>query len=286
MNKNCAITGSSGYLGSRILNKLRDDGWNCISLTRNQSNSGPNTRFYSLEYEVPPTTLEGVNVLIHCAYDFNSLKRDDIHRINVAGSLELFEAAKKSRVSKIIYISSIAAYENSKSIYGSTKFEIEKIALQYNATIVRPGLIYGDKSGGMIGSLNSAICISPVLPLIGSGSWEMHLIHENDLCEIIKNLTLNSYSYMSNNRIITAASPTKFTFKRILKILSKKKNRRTLLIPIPSFIFWLALKVLEGLGIKISFRSDNIVSLLNPNPDIDFNLNPEYLKSTREFEKI
>ena len=69
---------------------------------------------------------------------------------------KIFELAKLFNI-KIIYISSISAFERSVALYGKIKFEIEDLAKQYQATILRPGLIYGISSQSIFGVIEKAI---------------------------------------------------------------------------------------------------------------------------------
>ena len=50
------------------------------------------------------------------------------------------------KVEKIVNISTISAFRNSKSIYGRTKFKIEEDSKKYNVINLRPGLFFGSNS--------------------------------------------------------------------------------------------------------------------------------------------
>jgi len=89
-------------------------------------------------------------------------------------------------VDKIIFLSSISAFEGCRSLYGKAKLEIEKVAADLGATIIRPGLVYGsERPGGMYGSLQRVVARFPIMPLIGSGKHLQYLVHEDDLCELL-----------------------------------------------------------------------------------------------------
>ncbi len=91
----CAITGSSGYLGFRLLHYFSAHGWDVVAMQRSTP-AGNMVRHlpYSLEQPVDPQHLKGVDLLIHCAYDFSCLKWADIARVNVEGPVRLFFAAR------------------------------------------------------------------------------------------------------------------------------------------------------------------------------------------------
>ena len=85
--------------------------------------------------------------------------------MNVEGSRKILEAAREAKTPKIIFISSISAFDGCRSLYGRAKLEIEKIALDCGALVIRPGLVYGEGAGGMFGKLVAQMKKSSVIPL-------------------------------------------------------------------------------------------------------------------------
>ena len=76
---------------------MRSHGWEVLELSR--SHRGQQQReslFYSLEQGVSSDMLRDVDVLIHCAYDFQPTIKNDIWRINVEGAAQLFAAARQA----------------------------------------------------------------------------------------------------------------------------------------------------------------------------------------------
>jgi len=189
--QSCAVTGTSGYVGSRISKYFAARGWRVYEFTRRPGARQDPARMqvpFQLDSPVDPGAFRhnGIRVLIHCAYDFRVLHWTEIRRVNVEGSARLLRAAKGGGVDKIIFLSSISAFEGCRSLYGKAKLEIEKVAADLGATIIRPGLVYGsERPGGMYGSLQRVVARFPIMPLIGSGKHLQYLVHEDDLCELL-----------------------------------------------------------------------------------------------------
>jgi nucleoside-diphosphate-sugar epimerase len=278
----CAITGSNGYVGGGIKNYFAAHGWEILELTR-QPQPGPRGIKFQLGAEISPSSLAGVNALVHCAYDFKPQRWDEIRAVNVAGTRKLFQAARAAGVEKIISISSISAYDGCRSLYGQAKLEIEKIALDHGALVIRPGLVYGGQPGGMFGKLVGQIRQSSVIPLIGDGSQIQFLVHEEDLSAFIEKYAAGKIEPAP--RILTAANEQPWAFKKLLLEIARGLDKKVTFIPLPWRLVWAGLKTAEACGLKLNFRSDSLVSLMHQNPAPDFSANAQAGLVCRPFQR-
>lgn len=267
-SRTCAITGTGGYLGSRVKTCFEQHGWQVLELTTRPRSGAVAFR---LGDNVPPKLLEGAVALIHCAYDFKPLRWLDIHAVNVVGSERLLRAARAAGVEKLVCISTISAYDGCHSLYGKAKLEIERHALANDALVLRPGLIYGDQPQGMFGKLVAQVSRASVLPLIGDGSQIQYLVHDADLCAFIHRYGEGQVAKVA--RPLTAAHEHGWTFRQILEAIAAAKGRRLKFFPVPWRWLWVGLKTAELCRVPASFRSDSLLSLMYPNPLPDFSSN-------------
>ena len=279
--KICAITGSNGYVGGCLKNYFTARGWEILELTRQPK---PNSRAvkFQLGEEISSQLLAGVNVFVHCAYDFKPLRWDEIRAVNVEGSRKILEAVRVAKVPKIIFISSISAFDGCRSLYGNAKLEIERIALANGALVIRPGLVYGNDSGGMFGKLTAQIRNSPVVLMIGDGSQIQFLVHNEDLCAFVEKFAAEKVEIAP--RILTAANEQPWPFKKLLLEIARGRKRKIKFIPLPWRLVWAGLKTAELCGLKLNFRSDSLVSLMYQNPSPDFSANAKAGLICRPFE--
>ena len=184
-----------------------------------------------------------------------------------------FEAARAAGVGKIIFISSISAFDGCRSLYGKAKLEIEKIALENGALVIRPGLVYGSGPGGMFGKLAAQVRKSSVIPLIGDGSQIQFLVHHEDLCAFIENFAAGKIEIAP--QILTAANEQPWPFKQLLLEIARALGKKLKFIPLPWRLVWAGLKSAELCGLKLNFRSDSLVSLMHQNPSPDFSANSQ-----------
>jgi nucleoside-diphosphate-sugar epimerase len=281
MEKLCAITGGGGYVGGGVKNYFSARGWEILELTRRPK---PNSRAvkFQLGEEIPPTAFENAGAFVHGAYDFQPLRRDEIRAVNVEGSQKLLAAARAAGIPKIIFISSISAFDGCRSLYGKAKLEIEKIALENGALVIRPGLVYGNDSGGMFGKLAAQIRNSSVIPMIGDGSQSQFLVHHEDLCAFIERYAAGSVEIAP--RVLTAANGQPWPFKKLLLEIARAMDKKPKFIPLPWRLVWFGLKSAEVCGLKLNFRSDSLVSLMHQNPSPDFSANADVGLICRPFE--
>jgi nucleoside-diphosphate-sugar epimerase len=270
----CAVTGSTGYVGSRVSAYFSSRGWTMFEFARHshpQSIPGCVHVPFQLESRVDPAVFRNnrIRMLIHCAYDFRSVKWKDIHRINVDGSVALMRAANEAGVDKIIFVSSISAFEGCNSLYGKAKLETEKAAASMGAHVIRPGLVFGSHlSTGMFGSLQRAAAKSSLIPLIGSGKYKQYLIHEEDVCELLLRIGCGELALSAVP--VVAASAQGWQIRDLLQVLAAPHHSKITFLPLPWRAIWIGLKLSELLGIPAPFKSDNLISLVRQNPSPDF----------------
>jgi nucleoside-diphosphate-sugar epimerase len=268
--QNCAISGTNGYLGSGLKKYFSDRGWEIVEVSR-RPQAGARAIRHRFGESLPHQAFAGIDVLIHCAYDFRPVHWNQIRAVNVEGTRNLFRAARADGVSKIVCISSISAYPGCKSQYGRAKLEIETIALDHRALIIRPGLIYGDKPGGLFGKLINQVRRAPFIPLMGDGSQIQYLLHWEDLARFLEQHAGQASEIFPN--ILTAANERPWPFKELLQEIGRRVDKTPKFVKAPWKMIWLALKSAETCGLRLNFRSDSLVSLMHQNPYPDFSPN-------------
>jgi nucleoside-diphosphate-sugar epimerase len=264
-----AITGTSGYVGSAIARRFVDARWEVLALSRRAGPTGTKPISFTLGGNAGALPWEGVNAVVHCAYDFRITSWNEIRRVNIAGSINFLQSAKMRGVERGIFISSLSCFEGCRSMYGKAKLEIESAALDLGYTVVRPGLVFGPHAGGTMGALARAAGASPVLPMIGSGRYPQYLVHEEDLAEFVFELCAGS---PVGPHILTAAHPAWVQLKEIIRREAEKSGRRVRFIGIPWPLILGGLRFLEACRLPSPFRSDSLIGIVFQNPAPDFTL--------------
>jgi nucleoside-diphosphate-sugar epimerase len=252
-----AVTGAGGYVGSHIARSLASAGHEVVPLSRD--------RGFRLGEPLPANVFDETDALIHTAYDFKARGWPEIERVNVRGSIALFDAVVAAGVRRLIFVSSMAAYDGCHSLYGRGKILVEREVLARAGYVVRPGTIYGGEVGGLYRSLTNLVAKLPLVPLPGRGNQVIYLVEIADLTSTIERLLVTDLP--AGDRIVTSAEPQGKTFAEILAEIARSQGRKVRFIPVPVPLLMLGLRAGETvLRSKMPVRSDSFVSLLNPNP--------------------
>lgn len=258
-----AVTGANGFVGSRLCTYLESQGLQIVRMGRTKSDL-----FFSLTEGCDQNALktQKIDVLVHCAYDFRPVKRDEIEKTNVEGSRRLIQQAVDAGIPKLILISSVAAFPKAASLYGKAKIRIEEEFHNHGGVVVRPGLILGEEPGGIVGTMDRFIQKLPVVPVVGA-SVPLFLTHIDDLCALVLKIAVTRFENLARGPFY-AMNSTPLRFVEILKRLAITKQRNVLFVPVPPRLVWTLLFLLEKSGIKIGLRSDSVLSLMAQNKQL------------------
>jgi nucleoside-diphosphate-sugar epimerase len=258
-----AITGTTGLVGGALRRWLQARGHEVRGLDRAPGRAGPR---FVLGEPIAFGTLAGVDALVHCAYDWRPRAAADIERVNVAGSLALFQAAQAAGIRRRLFVSSISAWEGGVSRYGRAKLAVECAVRAAGAVVVRPGLVWGGEGRGVFAGL-ARVAGLPVLPLFDGGRQPFFLVHADDLAALLAR-AVDSAS--AGGPPITAAHPQPLTFRALLERLAARRGRRPRFMPVPGALALVGLRAAEALGMDVGFRSDSLLGLLHANPAPDW----------------
>jgi nucleoside-diphosphate-sugar epimerase len=269
MSRVCALTGAHGYVGSALRRGLTAAGWTVVSLSRRESLAGEEIRWSLEDASALRQELRRreVSAVVHAAWDLRLVRPRDLERVNVHGSLRLLEDARAAGVPRFVFISSISAFDEAESYYGKTKLAVERAVILEGGVVIRPGLVYGDRPGGMFGALK-AQAGKRTIPLLGNGRYAQYLVHEDDLAAAV-------VAAVSTKTVpqkpVTLAHPEPRPLRALMQQLARSQGNHPRFVSVPWRFVYHGLKLGEAAGLKLGFRSDSVIGLVRHNRHPELN---------------
>jgi dihydroflavonol-4-reductase len=203
-----AVTGGTGYTGSRLIERLRAHGHDVSALARpgaTRPAADPPGAWVEGDLssrEALARLVEGADAVAHVAAVYRTAGHPDAYYrdVNVGGTERLLEAAARAGVRRFVHTSTVGVHGNVRDppadesapfepgvIYQETKAEAEAVALRFHSqrglpvVVVRPGAIYGPGET-RLRKLFRAIARGRYA-VVGSGRPHYHLVYIDDLLD-------------------------------------------------------------------------------------------------------
>jgi nucleoside-diphosphate-sugar epimerase len=209
------VTGGTGFIGGQVVRRLRDRGDDVRALVRSRERGAA---LSGLGCELVTGTLADVDALragmdscdaaIHGAAMYEvgipESEHQSMYDANVIGTENALRAALEEKVSRVVYISTVGAFGNTKgqvvdesyehpqggytSYYEETKVEAHRLAKRFISeqglpcVIVQPGGVYGPDDHSAIGRQMDQF-LAGRMPLIAFPDLGMNLVHVDDVAD-------------------------------------------------------------------------------------------------------
>ena len=230
------VTGSSGFIGSKIIEKL--------SKSKVLTDSD-NSKRIDLQNIKEVLKIDSADIVIHLGGKTpkKELKWNDYFNNNISGTLNVLEYCVKKKVKKLIYVSSYVYGNpeycpidenhpvNPHSAYNESKYLAERLCKFYcdrtelNLTILRPFNIFGESmnEGFLLTNLINAVKTGKKITIVNKNS-KRDFLYIDDFVDLI----LKIKDYNCKFEIFNVGTGISFSFNDIIKkieyITSKKLN--------------------------------------------------------------
>lgn len=244
------VTGATGFVGSHLAEALRGRGDEVTALVRSPAKAaalGPLcVRLIPGDLDDPASlarAVEGQDTVFHVAGLVAAKCEADFFRCNRDGTASLVAAAARARVSRFVYVSSMAAggpAEKGRPLTGSepprpvTAYGRSKLAGEAAVTggslpwvVVRPPTVYGPRDREVLKVFRVARW--GVAPVFGDGSQELSAVHGADLADA---LVAAGTSPRTTGKVYYACHPEVVTSADFVRAVGHAMGRRLRLVPI------------------------------------------------------
>ncbi len=198
-----AVTGGTGFIGSRATRALLDAGHELVLVSRGERRGRRNpavtyVRANVVSGEGLAKAFEGCEVVLHLVAIIREPREQLTYRlthrsdnqtfdaVNRGGAQHVADAARAAGVGHLVHISAIGVDPDPEFPYLASKWGGEQAVRGSGVpfTILRPSLVYGP-GDGFFTVLTKLVRFNPVIPIAGDGRSLFQPIAVDDLARVI-----------------------------------------------------------------------------------------------------
>ncbi len=231
------ITGGTGYIGSRLRERIRNEGHDVRLLVRRDSESKVGSLYEVVRGDIFDTNAclracDGCDAVVHLVgiireFPSKGITFDQYHR---AATWNIIDAARRSGVSRFVHMSALGTREGAASVYHQTKLAGEQVVQESGLrwTIFRPSLVMG--SGDAVTRQILGLIQKPFVPLVNGGKTLFQPIALDDVCTVMSKALLMPET---QQQIYELGGPDRVAFKDLVEKIAGQLNvqKRTASVP-------------------------------------------------------
>jgi uncharacterized protein YbjT (DUF2867 family) len=260
------LAGGTGFVGSHLKRALVAKGHSVNLLVHNRGAAmEPGIEEIEGDATMLPTFIDGVkgcDAVINLIGIIREARGRGItfERLHVEATRNMLSAAQAVGVKRLLQMSALGTRAGSGSGYFRSKFkaeeEVRASGLDY--TIFRPSIIFGP-GDAFVNQFAKILRISPVMPVIGDGKYQMQPISVDDVARCFVDALQMPETIGKTYQL---CGPDRMTFNEILDTIGRALGKdRVLKIRNPLFLMRLIVPVLEGFPL-FPISSDQLAMLV------------------------
>jgi uncharacterized protein YbjT (DUF2867 family) len=247
------VTGGTGFIGPKIVRRLRSEGRDvrCLVRERRRAHQLETWGCELVEGDVTDrasldAATAGCDTVIHLVAIIAG-RREDFERVMEQGTRNVVDAAKVAGVRRFILMSALGTSEQTRDLvpYFHAKWEMEQTVRQsgLECVIFRPSFVFGP-DGGVLQQFTRIARLSPVTPIVGSGERRLQPIWADDVAAYFAAAVDEP---AAANRTFELGGPDVVTWNELWRRLKRSRGLRRPSIHVPTRLVRPQAAVLERL---------------------------------------
>jgi NADH dehydrogenase len=181
------ISGGTGFVGGHLCRELLNRGHELRLLTHQCKQATDGIEHIEGDVTKPETfeeSVRGCDAVINLVGIIREFPGRNVtfRKLHIQATDNMLVAARKAGVRRYLQMSALGTRADAVSDYHKTKWLAEELVRNSGLewTIFRPSLIFGPKDA-FINMLAAQLKLTPIMPVIGSGSYRLQPIHADDV---------------------------------------------------------------------------------------------------------
>jgi uncharacterized protein YbjT (DUF2867 family) len=211
------VTGGTGFVGRRVVARLRATGHEAIALGRTDD---------------VDRAVRGAEAVVHCAGINREIGAQTYRAVHVGYTERVVEAARHAGVARIVMLSFLRARPGCGSGYHESKWAAEEIVRGSGLdwTVLKAGVIHG-RGDHLLDHLSRAFRTFPVFGLVGLRSRPVRPVAVDDVARVLAAAAVGDRRL--SRRTFVVLGPEELTLSEAVRRVASVVGRRPLFIPLP-----------------------------------------------------
>jgi nucleoside-diphosphate-sugar epimerase len=261
------VTGGTGVIGRAAIDELRSRRHTVRLLSR-----GAEDDVGEWDYGVEPFpgdvsdadaiagAADGCDAIVHIVGIVDEDPPElTYERINVGGTRNILDEARRAGVQRVVFISSLGA-DRGSSGYHKSKRAAERLVESFDGdwTILRTGGVVGP-GDDTVSVLLRMVRILPAVPILDDGDQEFQPVWHEDLAWAIAECLERDDVARS---ILNIAGEDVLTVNEVLELFGNITDREPVRVPLPSLLAKIGTSLAAALGVETPVSAATVQMLL------------------------
>ena len=212
-----AVTGGTGFVGRRVVARLRATGHDVVALGRRDELAD---------------AIAGCEAVVHCAGINREIGSQTYESVHIDYTRRVIDAAHRAGVNRIAMLSFLRARPGSGSGYHESKWAAEELirGSGLDWTVLKAGVIYGRRDH-MLDHLSHAFHTFPLFGLVGFRSKPVRPVAVDDVARILA--AAAGGDARLSRRTFAVLGPDQLLLSEAVRRVAAVAGRRPWFVPLP-----------------------------------------------------
>ncbi len=260
------VAGGTGFVGEHLVRELRRSGYTAVTLSHKRSQGAVEgvdvVPGDVLDRRAVAEAMKGCDAAINLVGIIREFPGKGItfQKLHIQATRNMVDAAGDAGIRRYLQMSALGTRKDAVADYHKSKYAAEEYVRASGLawTIFRPSLVFGPKDL-FVNMLADQLRMSPIIPVIGDGSYRMQPIHADDVARcFVQSLEMPE----TVGHCYDLCGPDRFTYLQMFEVIGKVMGKSgALFVKSPLSLIKLVVPFLQKVPV-FPLTSDQLQMLL------------------------